>query len=198
MTSSTAQAVADEMLRQSVQAGEQAPTVRGGDWHTAVVTAVASDGTVIAGGVTARRLDTYQPLVGDLIELAQASSGAWLARGRLVGASGDGWLTPTFASPWINYAGGGGFQTARYRRYPDGDVAIEGLVATGGTSVTGSSTVFTLPAGYRPQATQMSLAFTSGNAARQLEIVSSGVVRFSNLPAGAISFITINARFSTL
>ncbi|MEI5032369.1 H-type lectin domain-containing protein [Streptomyces sp. S1A(2023)] len=137
MTSLT-QAVADEMLRQSVQVAEQTPTVRGGDWQTAVVTAVASDGTVTAGGVTARRLDTYQPAVGDLIELAQASSGAWLARGRLVGESGDGWLTPTFTSPWINYAGGGGFQTARYRKYPDGDVAIDGLVATGGTSVSGS------------------------------------------------------------
>lgn len=194
---STTQVLADELLRQSVQAGEQAPSVRGGDWQTAVVTAIATDGTVTAGGVTARRLDSYQPVVGDLIELAQASSGAWLARGRLVSAAGDAWIAPALTSPWANYAGGGGFQNARYRKYPDGDVAIEGLVATG-TSVSGTSVVFTLPAGYRPQATQMSIAFTAGNAARQMEIASTGAVRYANLPSGTVGFITLTARFSTL
>lgn len=72
------------LKQQAQRVGEGAPSVRGADWRTAVVTAVNGDGTVAVDGIPAIRcLETYlAPKVGDLIVIEQSSSGNWIAPGR--------------------------------------------------------------------------------------------------------------------
>lgn len=72
------------LQQQAKRAGERAPSVRGGDWRLATVTTVNANGTVVADGITARRLESYlAPAVGDVVVLDQNSMGNWLCRGRL-------------------------------------------------------------------------------------------------------------------
>jgi hypothetical protein len=84
-------------LKASAQrTGEQAPSVRGADWRTATVTAVDA-GTITADGITARCMETYQPLVGDTAVISQSSNGNWIAFGRL--SSGNpGWVQPSLGT----------------------------------------------------------------------------------------------------
>ncbi|MCX5522579.1 hypothetical protein OG342_06840 [Streptomyces bobili] len=189
--------LAAAVQRKVERTGQSTPAIRGSDWQTTTVTAVKADGTVDAGGIEdIRRMATYQaPAVGDWIVISQESSGNWVAHGRLVPATGDAWVTPTLTSPWISYPGGGNYQGARYKRMADGMVVIEGLIASNGVSVSGTSTVFTLPAGYRPTATLVLPTINTGNVIRQLEIVETGVVRFASLPAGVVGFISISCSF---
>lgn len=193
-----AQGVADAIAQLAVEQTAATPAVRGGDWRLATVATVGTDGTVTtADGIVARRAALYEgPLIGDLIRLSQSGAGSWVADGRLAPTGGDAWVAPSLTSPWASF--GSGYQPVRYRLYANGDVGIEGVVGTGATSVTGTSAVFTLPAGCWPAATQMVSQVMNGNAVRQLTINNLGQVRFVNLPAGAVTFITINARFSTL
>ena len=191
--------LADALRAETVRTAAGATTVRRADWRTTAVAVVGSDGTVTTtDNVIARRAATYErPRVGDRIRITQSGSGNWVAEGRLAPAAGDDWVTPSLTSPWANF--GAGYQPVRYRLYANGDVALEGVVGTGATSVSGTSAVFTLPDDrYWPQATQMVDQVMNGNGARQLTINNLGQVRFVNLPAGAVAFITINARFSTL
>lgn len=195
---SSQQQLANELARLAVDQGAAAPAVRGGDWRLATVAAVAAAGTVTTtDGIVARRLDSYElPAVGDLIRIDQSGSGSWLAIGRTVPAAGDGWQTPSFTAPWTNY-GSTGYRLPRFRR--DGQwVVIEGLAATGGTSVSGTSTVFTLPVGYRPDDGYAFPSITSTGASRQLNVFSTGLVQFTSLPAGAVSYISLNCRFSLI
>ncbi|RPK76607.1 hypothetical protein EES45_22880 [Streptomyces sp. ADI97-07] len=193
------QDLAAALRRHSKQAGESSPTVRGSDWRMATVATVgagAALGTVTTtDGIIARRLVSYDlPAVGDKIFVSQSSAGNWLALGPGAPTTGDGWQTPTFTAPWTNY-GSTGYRLPRFRR--DGQwVVIEGLAATGGTSVTGTSTVFTLPAGFRPNDGYAFPSIVSGGVARQLNVFSTGLVQFTSLPAGAIGYASLNCRFS--
>lgn len=91
------------MKQQAKRAGEQAPSVRGSDWRLATVTAVNADGTIIADGITARRMEAYRnAVVGDVAVLDQSSSGNWIAHGRLATAAA---LGPVPYTP--NVTGGG-------------------------------------------------------------------------------------------
>ena len=69
----------------ATRAGEQAPSVRGGDWRLATVTAVNGDGTVEVDDVMdVRRMAFYDsPTVGQVIRIDQSSSGNWVALGPL-------------------------------------------------------------------------------------------------------------------
>jgi hypothetical protein len=185
------------LRQQSKRVGERSPSVRGSDWRQATVTTVNGDGTVDADGIPGiRRMDGYvQPVIGDVIVITQAGDGNWLTWGRTVPTTSDGWVSPTLTAPWINYPGGGNYQPARYKRLPDRTVVLEGLIASNGVSVSGTSNALTLPAGYRPTATLVFATMSTGGTARQLEIVETGVVRFAALPAGAVGYISISCRF---
>jgi hypothetical protein len=192
--------LADAIKSAAVQAGSNEPSVRGADWQTAAVTAVGSDGTVTAAGIIARRSRSYaDAAVGDLILLTISGSGNWVALCKLAPSDGsDAWQAPALTSPWINYVGAGGYTGARYRRYPDGDVSIEGVVASNAVSVGPTSNLFTLPANFRPAAIVVAPVLTTGNAVRQLEVSAVGLVRLTGLPVGAVTYVTIGCRFSTL
>lgn len=170
--------------RKARRAGEQAPSVRGSDWHTAVVTAVNTDGTVVADGLTWRRAETYQaPAVADLIVVSQSSSGNLIAHGRLAGttAPNGAWtnipLASGFTTPHTV------FGTAQYRivtAYGSTRVELRGS-ADATSSVTAQTSFSTaLPTAARPSVTRTWVgrrnysADTKGVIA--MEIQASGVM----------------------
>lgn len=82
--------------------------------------------------------------------------------------SGDsGWITPTLGAGWGDL--GSGWQAARYRKL-NGVVFVEGLIlnSSGGGLTT---TVFTLPAGYRPAANLVHASYGVG-----VQVSSAGAV----------------------
>lgn len=87
------------VAQRAKRVGENAQTVRGSDWHTVIVTAVGTDGTVTAGGLTYRRMETYQaPAVNDVIAVTQSSNGNLLAWGRTSSGVDTAWVKPTLAT----------------------------------------------------------------------------------------------------
>jgi len=79
------------------------------------------------------------------------------------------WTTPTLLNSWTN--NGGSYQTAGYRKDTNNVIHLRGQL-TGGTT---GSTVFTLPLGYSPPATQRYFcSSTSGGC--EISITSSGSV----------------------
>lgn len=88
-------------------------------------------------------------------------------------ATWGAWTALAFASGWSNH--GGGYQNCQYRKYGD-VVALRGLALSSSTS----TTIATLPSGYRPSATRLYIAWvylpSGGAAARRLNISTSGVI----------------------
>lgn len=79
---------------------------------------------------------------------------------------------PAFGSGWQNYAGGGTFQLAAFRKNPLGRVELRGLVARASGSV---DTILVLPQGYRPASQE--IFFTGGNtSAGRVDVYSDGQV----------------------
>jgi hypothetical protein len=102
------------LKQQAKRTGEQAPSVRGSDWRLATVTAVNANGTIVADGVTARRMEAYHnATVGDVAVLDQSSSGNWIAHGRLAAAAE---LGPLPYTPAVT-GGGSVTWTARVGQY---------------------------------------------------------------------------------
>jgi hypothetical protein len=194
------QELAAALRKHSTQSAEATPSIRGADWRTATVDTVNTDGTVTTtDGIIARRLVGYQlPAVGDRITISQSALGGWIALDRTAPKTGDGWQTPTLTTPWAIYSGGGGgtgiYQLPRFRRAGN-EVIIEGLVDSGGATVTGGSTILILPSGYRP-ALAYSFSTTATTASRQLSIFNTGVVQVAGLPGPAVGFLSLNCRFS--
>jgi hypothetical protein len=142
------------MDRKSRRTGEQAPSVRRSDWHTAVVTAVNANGTVTADGLDWRRAETYQaPAVADLIVVSQSGSGNLIAHGRLAG-------TTAANGAWTNIPLAGGFTTphtvfgaAQYRivtAYGSTRVELRGTADATTPVTTQTSFSTALPTAARP------------------------------------------------
>ncbi|MDR3084012.1 MAG: hypothetical protein LBV60_24365 [Streptomyces sp.] len=130
----------------AAKTGSTTPSVRGADWRTAVVTAVAS-GTVTADGIKVRCMETYaRPLVGDVIVISQSSNGNWITWGRT--STGAAWTTLTLASGWTANAS---YYTPAARVWGDGTASLCGLASMSGT-LAGGTVVATLPAAARPGA----------------------------------------------
>jgi hypothetical protein len=84
---------------------------------------------------------------------------------RLVGAVGE----PAFGSGWKN--AGGGYQVAGFYRDQEGVVHLRGVVDLGSTL-----TIFTLPPGYRPAATEAFSALLGDTHIAWVFVVASGDV----------------------
>jgi hypothetical protein len=78
------------------------------------------------------------------------------------------WTAVTFTNSWVNY--GGAFQTCQYRKVGD-TVQLRGLCKSG----TAGTSMFTLPAGFRPPA---SINFTAESNAvfATITITTTGTV----------------------
>lgn len=104
------------------------------------------------------------------------------------------WAPAVYTSPWADFSSS--YQGARYMLDYSGFVVIEGAVKTTAT-ITGTSSLFTLPPGYRPLKT-VPFGQISGTAAREMEITSAGVVQFTGMPNALVGLTTISCRFSPL
>lgn len=104
--------------------------------------------------------------------LAQAAEDGITAADVLtVAANGEttDWVTPTLVDGWSDF--GNGFQGVRYRKYL-GEVIVEGLIVndSGGDKLA-TAPIFTLPAGFRPPASQINFS-----AVTYSQVSSAGVV----------------------
>jgi len=105
----------------------------------------------------------------------------------LVGQSGE----PAFQNSWANYGGATG--VARFRKYPDGKVAIAGAIKTG----TPPSVAFTLPAGYRPASAIFLPIITSGGTG-YLNVATDGTCTVNQLTGAATTQTLLdNVEFDT-
>ncbi len=84
--------------------------------------------------------------------------------------SGDsGWIAPSFTNSWVNY--GAGYNDCGYRKDEMGWVHLRGLVKNG----TDGASIFTLPAGYRPQARELLVGASEDHYGR-IDILTDGTV----------------------
>jgi hypothetical protein len=130
-------------------------------------------------------------LRADVDALQRLGASRWGVAGdvwHVVGAGGE----PAFQNSWVNF--GSGFQGARFRR-ENGVVRIEGLVKSG----TSNTAVFTLPAEYRPSATQHHVARgnDAGDFFAQVQVSTGGdvIALPSGGGSGAIDLAVINCTF---
>jgi hypothetical protein len=97
-----------------------------------------------------------------------------------VGAAGE----PAFQNGWVNYdnnsaaPGPAPQRNVRFRKYPDGRVALAGLIKASGTNA--FQTVFTLPVGYRPTTNASAYNPMFGNS------VAYGFTQFTVYPNGNV------------
>ncbi|WP_075737549.1 hypothetical protein [Streptomyces acidiscabies] len=143
---STLLALADALQRQAVDAGADAPSVRGANWQLAVVSSVATDGTLTAAGISGiRRVTRFiDPVVGDVVVISQSASGNWIAFDRLASSIGE-WTTLPLASGFSAAAG----YLAPVYRIVGREVQMRGS-ATKSTTLVSGDVWATLPAGARP------------------------------------------------
>jgi hypothetical protein len=116
----------------------------------AVVASISTDTTKVTttDGIPALRLASYPvPTVGDVILTVTTVTGAVVAVGRYPAASEDVWLPLPLASGWTAF--GGAYWPPSYCIHGDGTASLCGL-AKAPASVTGTTTVGTLPAGAIP------------------------------------------------
>lgn len=102
------------------------------------------------------------------------------------------WTAPTFLNSWVNF--GSGLEVAAYRRSRTGRVQIQGTVKSG--TVSNSTPVFTLPAGYRPNNLQLIGTITNDSVndiLGRLAIATTGDVR---IETGGNAFASLNIEFS--
>lgn len=85
------------------------------------------------------------------------------------------WIAPTLGGGFAN--NGGGAQVAGYFKDANGIVHLRGVLANAAGCASGT-TIFTLPAGYRPSAITMRMQFNSGAASQtgRIWIDSTGAV----------------------
>lgn len=93
---------------------------------------------------------------------------------------------PAFEHGWLNYDATT-FQGARFWKDPMGIVHVEGLVKSG----TIATSVFTLPAGYRPATKLVWAAYTSTGVGR-LDVYGDGSVFAASGGTGYYSLSVIN------
>lgn len=98
------------------------------------------------------------------------------------------WVSPALSNSWVNF--GGAFQAVSYRRV--GDIVQMRGSAKNGTTTTGT-TIYTLPAGYRPPATHIFATLDGNNNAARFDVDSSGNV---TIQTGTNACFTLRGEFS--
>lgn len=86
-------------------------------------------------------------------------------------------------------------RSATYQKSLDGVVTIDAMLAPG--TVTANTTIFTLPAGFRPKNTISYIACGANNGYASVNITTGGAVQINSLPASA-AVLTLNISFPSL
>ena len=101
--------------------------------------------------------------------------------------------TPTFENSWTN-ASNAPFQVARFIKRDEGDVLLEGVLASG--TLTGDTTMFTLPLGFRPSKilTFITTTLTSGGVfgSAVVRVDPDGTVRMRNASTGGSQLLELS------
>ncbi len=84
-------------------------------------------------------------------------------------------VAPTFLNSWINF--GSSYEPVTFYKDKEGFVHIQGLMKSGST--TAYSSIFVLPAGYRPSATLI-FNVNATHALGEIEILANGTVQVGN------------------
>jgi hypothetical protein len=93
----------------------------------------------------------------------------------------EGWQSVAFLNNWHNY--GFGWNDAGYYKDDMGIVHLKGLVAGG----LANTTIFALPAGYRPSAQQLFVCSTNPNVAGRVDVTTAGGVTVVRGDSGWVS-----------
>ena len=104
------------------------------------------------------------------------------------------WTAPTLLNSWANYETPA-FNAAQYRKTRDGRVMIRGLVKK--TTGASNTTIFTLPAGFRPLSKTVvgvigEGAGGSGAGIGLVEIFTNGEVKYTG-PSSPITYLSLDA-----
>jgi hypothetical protein len=146
------------------------------------------------GGVTTTTLSTSgQATLASAQVTAAPAAAADVVRKDYVAARvvqpDAGWTTATYQNGWVDY-GFPGWTGARYRKLSNGQVEVQGMVKSG-TVGTGTP-VFTLPPGYRPNATTMFPVLGANNLGR-VDVQADGKVCIGIGSSG--NFTSLNFTF---
>jgi hypothetical protein len=139
--------------------------------------AASSGGSVLTQPISPDANGNYTQYVEqsgqyDFVETQNSVVQPTIRRDLVAGAT-EAWVAPTFVNSWVNY--GGTMATAGYTITQDVMVKLKGTVKNG----TAGSTIFTLPAGFRPDA-DMYFPAASGTSVGRVLVTSAGVVQQSN------------------
>jgi hypothetical protein len=97
------------------------------------------------------------------------------------------WSFPTLLNNWVNY--GGSYNGAAYFKDSCDIVHLRGLIKAGVGDVPGETTLFTLPAGFRPPSRQLHVVCTHPNAAGRVDVLTDGRV---NVLEGKLNWISLD------
>jgi type II secretory pathway pseudopilin PulG len=103
------------------------------------------------------------------------------------------WISPGLQNGWSNF--NNGYATASYLKTPDGFVILKGLILD--TAFTGSETLFTLPAGYRPEKLQTFQVESNNDGATVTVNPDGTVVASTNIDASWVSLSDVKFLSST-
>ncbi len=95
----------------------------------------------------------------------------------------EAWQTPAFQNGWVNFSTS--YNTAGYFKDSQGVVHLKGLVKSGKAS----TTIFTLPAGYRPAGRELHVVCTSPDVSGRVDVYTDGQVHMN---AGSVSWISLD------
>lgn len=123
-----------------------------------------------------------------IAETLLSTLGITASKGQLVGY--EKWAKPTLLNSWVDF--GGVYQTAAYKKHPDGTVELRGLIKDG--TVLDGTIIFNLPEKFRPQAQVRQATISNSNAAI-VEVLANGEVKV--FLASATNFQLDGIRFDT-
>ena len=136
---------------------------------------ISLGGIALAGTVISGSSIKLHSIPGNRLALHTITAGQMrIPPEELIGAAGE----PPFGAGWKN--AGGGFQSVGFYRDDEGVVHLRGVLALGGHT----TTIFTLPTGYRPAATEFFIAGLDNAGIATVEVTASGDVdlEFINAP----------------
>jgi hypothetical protein len=147
---------------------------------TALNAVAAATANAVVKRDTSARAQFADPVAG-----ADAATKTYVDNG-----ASTAWVAATLINSWTNF--GAPYQTARYRKLRNGQVELQGLVASGAVG----TVVLQLPAGFRPAAQLPFAVIANANAAARIDVDASGNVTCTGLAAGAnTAYLSINITF---
>lgn len=100
---------------------------------------------------------------------------------------------PAFQNGWVNYTTIAGYQPVGFRKWPNGQVQIRGLIMNG----TSGQPAFTLPTGYRPLARQVFPADANNVVHARFDVWANGDVNPSLVSPATSAYFSLNCIFDT-